>query len=260
MKDIVFVTVTKDNFDDLQSTLFSINNFSKVWDISLIVVDSSSNHQQTLEVIGKNITSIRLQKSMLILEDAPKGVYHAMNKAIPHLSGKYVCFMNSGDVIHPLGFGKMMKQASVSTSEKVYYGHPIWLDGTNKVGLKLPFGLHRLRIPFLGRMPNHQCMLVPVSAHSHLYYNFDKYPIAADLDVKLALLRKLEFIDTRLNVTLCKPGGISQQINSFSILFKRAIEYSLITGKYYGLLTLILSWIFFVLWHSRKLLARSFVA
>lgn len=257
MNGFTFVTVVKDNYDDLEKTLSSIDCFSRLFASSLIIVDGSVSNTLTLSVIKSTISSPELISSLVYIELAPNGVYGAMNAAIPHLNQKFVCFMNSGDSICFPGFAIMAEIALAGSTDKVYYGHPLWLNSSKRAGLQLPFNFARIRLPIIGRMPNHQCMLIPSSSHSQLFYNYFDFPIAADLDLKLELLGRLDYVDTGLVVVSCKPGGISQRIDSFRSLLNRTLEYGKIIAKYYGFLPSFVSGVIFALWHSRKLLIKS---
>lgn len=87
------VTINLNNKEGLKETIESVKNQSFT-DYEYLVVDglSSDGSVETLEREHLNIDKKIIEK------DA--GIFDAMNKGIQEASGKYLYFLNSGDVLH----------------------------------------------------------------------------------------------------------------------------------------------------------------
>lgn len=106
---IDIVTINKDNKDGLLETILSVISQTVYDQINYIVIDGGST-DGSKEIIKKY--KGRLGYS---ISRPDKGIYNAMNKALSHLKGDYVLFLNSGDYL-----------ASETTIEQVLK----YLDGT----------------------------------------------------------------------------------------------------------------------------------
>lgn len=106
---IDIVTINKDNKDGLSETILSVISQTVYDQINYIVIDGGST-DGSKEIIKKY--KGRLGYS---ISRPDKGIYNAMNKALSHLKGDYVLFLNSGDYL-----------ASETTIEQVLK----YLDGT----------------------------------------------------------------------------------------------------------------------------------
>ena len=86
------VTINLNNKDGLLNTLQSIKS-QTFRDFQLIVVDGVSN-DGSIQVIEENQSII---DHTIIEKDT--GIYNAMNKGIKASNGKYIYFLNSGDIL-----------------------------------------------------------------------------------------------------------------------------------------------------------------
>ena len=87
---ISVVTVVFNDHLHIEQTLCSV--LSQTYDnIEYIVIDGGST-DGTVQIIKKYANKLAYWVS-----EPDKGVYDAMNKAISHVTGTYVSFMNSGD-------------------------------------------------------------------------------------------------------------------------------------------------------------------
>lgn len=93
-KLISIITVSLNTKDDFKKTLDSLISQKIKKNIEIIVIDGASN-DGTTELIKKNIKKI---DKFLIKKD--KGIYHAMNRGIKLAKGKWIIFMNAGDVFY----------------------------------------------------------------------------------------------------------------------------------------------------------------
>ena len=84
---ISVITVTYNNFDDLQSTL---NSLEKIDDIEKIVVNGGDCAKTKEYLSGFN---------GIVISEPDEGISDACNKGISQASGDHVMFLNSGDVL-----------------------------------------------------------------------------------------------------------------------------------------------------------------
>lgn len=234
MKKVSFITVNYKNHLGLERTLESLekvkNRNSEI--IEIIVVDGGSS--------GQDMAVIEKFRGIIdrLIYEPDDGVYDAMNKGIKISSGSLLCFMNSGDV--PI-IDNMLKLIHESDIEYWSYGNGLW---TRKFKAFTTKRISR----FWCKMPNHQAMLIPRSWHLDNLYDV-RYPIAADLDVKLKLYYDLPHKYYDIDVVLSEPGGMSQSFGSTTILRKRAAEIFMIARKRNNLFSAVLNYLKYLSWH-----------
>lgn len=90
---IDIVTINKDNKDGLLQTILSVISQTKFDEINYIIIDGGST-DGSKEIIKKYKNLLGYSASR-----QDKGIYNAMNKALSHLKGDYVLFLNSGDYL-----------------------------------------------------------------------------------------------------------------------------------------------------------------
>lgn len=90
---IDLVTINKDNKDGLEKTILSVINQTKINEINYIIIDGGST-DGSVDVIKKYEDYINYWVS-----EPDNGIFNAFNKALSHLKGDYVLFLNSGDYL-----------------------------------------------------------------------------------------------------------------------------------------------------------------
>ena len=121
--------------------------------IEFIIVDGNSK-DGTTNIIRKYDDFIDFW-----ISKKDQGIYNAMNKGIKYARGDAL-FLNAGDKLKNKQFLKLIK---LFEKNKIYYGHNFVLCGNHMFtkgypGFKF---LEKNFIPFLGRLPSHQSMLIP---------------------------------------------------------------------------------------------------
>ena len=108
-KILTVVTINLNNRDGLLQTILSVISQTCFDKIHFVIIDGGST-DGSKEIIKKYKNLLGYSTSR-----QDKGIYNAMNKALSHLKGDYVLFLNSGDYL-----------ASETTIEQVLN----YLDGT----------------------------------------------------------------------------------------------------------------------------------
>ena len=254
---VSLVSVVKDDPEGFARTIDSFCNASLLAKFEVIVYDGSVYDQTVEEVLHQKISNYPNLQCRYYW-DTPNGIYSAMNNALAHCNSQFVQFINSGDCVDPQSWLKFIILSKSSPSNELNYGHSSWNNKSGNVGLVLPFEYHKNLVPFLGRMPNHQCMLIPTIFQKLHPYKSQKFPIAADLDFKHFANTQYLLNDTGLTIVISTPGGASQKITTFNQLLKRAREFSSIQFIYQGYLSGLITFFVFLSWHSRKVLFSYF--
>ena len=112
MIKLSIITVTKNNFKELNLTLQSISNQTLKKNVELIIVNG-----------GKNINKKILPKNLkvIIKKDNSSGIYNAMNIGSKSARGDHVLFLNSGDVFNSNNVLKNIQKYSLSKKKSYFY-------------------------------------------------------------------------------------------------------------------------------------------
>lgn len=181
------ITINYNNLDGLKRTFESVHNQTSRHEIDFVVVDGNSS-DSSAEFLRENANSI---DSLTIEKD--KGIYDAMNKGIALAKGKYLWFVNSGDIIFSNTVAEELT-AIASESPDVIFGDTMFTDNSGKeIGLisqlkpqPLPQKLNSESFRY-GMCLCHQSFLVKKELSPN--YNL-AYRQAADIDWILNILKK----------------------------------------------------------------------
>ncbi len=94
MKKITVITINYNNAQGLEKTINSVIGQTYFDKIEYVIIDGSST-DESKEIIEKNSNKISYWCSQ-----PDKGIYNAMNKGVEHSNGKYILFLNSGDIFY----------------------------------------------------------------------------------------------------------------------------------------------------------------
>jgi len=111
--DVSIVIATYNAGKHIEDCLLSIINQTTDRSIQLIIIDGKST-DNTLAILKKYDAYIDV-----LLSEKDKGIYDALNKAIPYLKGRWVYFMGSDDRLLA-DFSKMLE--ALKDENTVYYG------------------------------------------------------------------------------------------------------------------------------------------
>ena len=245
---ITIITVTYNCKKILEQTIRSVLNLSYD-NIEFIIVDGGST-DGTLNIIKKYNNFIDFW-----ISQKDRGIYNAMNKGSKYAQGDALFFLNAGDRLKNREFIKLIK---LFEKNKDLYGYNFVLCGTHIYTIEYP-GFKILKknfIPFLGRLPSHQSMLIPKKLQLQNMYN-ENFPISADKDFKLKIyLKKVTYVIKDYVVCLSLPDGKSQYMKSHTDLKRRTLETFFIFKKNYNFLWAMVYSFAFYIWNFRKLLIR----
>ena len=246
---ITIITVTYNCETFLERSIKSVLNLSYK-NFEFIIIDGGSS-DGTLDLIKKYDKFIDFW-----ISEKDKGIYAAMNKGAKFANGDFLFFLNAGDRLINKEFIKLTKCLK---KNKDIYGDQFVLCGTHKYtetypGFKL---LEKNFLPFLGRLPSHQSMLIPRNLQLKNKYD-EKFPISSDKDFKLRIyLKKVKFINKNHVVCLSLPNGRSQSIKNLIELKNRTFEIFLIFKKNYNFLWAMLYSLAFYIWNFRKIINKN---
>ena len=164
--------------------------------IDIIVIDGKST-DATVGILKENTKKIHFW-----LSEKDEGIYDAMNKALPHITGQWVYFLGADDELLP-EFSDMARQLA---DDKVIYYANILANSVKRSGLTTPYYKAKVGV-------YHQAIIYPKAVFDHYTYN-TKYKIAADYALNMQLYKDKRFTFKYLDHTIANYNhtGISSQM------------------------------------------------
>ncbi|MDP3557259.1 MAG: glycosyltransferase family 2 protein [Bacteroidota bacterium] len=209
MTTLSIITINYNNKSGLEKTIASVisQNFK---DFEFIVIDGNSNDG------SKEVIASFQDKISVSVSEADKGIYDAQNKGITMASGKYLLFLNSGDVLYNVD---TLKSITPLLKEKSFYYGNLILEKSGKheehiapVTVDMDFMLNSTFW--------HPCVFIK----SDLFKNFGLYntdfKIAGDYEFFIRCLLKPNISSEHLNqfVSVFDGNGISNDPKSVELL------------------------------------------
>jgi glycosyltransferase involved in cell wall biosynthesis len=215
---ISVITVSYNVADTIEQTIYSIIN-QNFKDFEYIVIDGGST-DGTVDIIKKHQDKITFWVS-----EPDKGIYDAMNKGISFTKGKYICFINSGDILLELPV------KSIANSNASLIVFPVKLSNGSVFFPKVNF-LLKIR----NMLPHQSCFYLKT-----LDLSFDiNFKVFSDFCLNQKMYKqkkKIEVFDKPI-VAYHDMGGISHNIKYGNEIFK-------VVKENFGFHYSILSWIYF---------------
>jgi glycosyltransferase involved in cell wall biosynthesis len=191
---ISIISINYNNFCGLKMTMESVKslNFS---DYEYIVIDGNSNDDSRDLIANSEIVD-----KYLIEHD--EGIYDAMNKGAKLACGKFLYFLNSGDIVLNDVFSRLQDIKNVFDYD-VIYGSTKSIS-SDKIDLSRKIGVIFYDIPFC-----HQSVLL--NREVFLIYEFNrKYKLAADYELFLKVyLAGYSFYQTNIFFSKIDTTGLS---------------------------------------------------
>lgn len=161
MFELTVIVTTYNAAKDIETCLTSIID-RKLPSLQLIIKDGGST-DDTLRIIKKYEAYINV-----LISERDNGIYDAMNKALPHIKGKWVLFLGADDKLLP-GFSEMILQ--LKQTDTIYYGNCLTREETRGGA----FSNYRLA----KRNLCHQAILYPKAIFDKYTYQ-TQYKVFAD--------------------------------------------------------------------------------
>ena len=164
--------------------------------IDIIIIDGKST-DGTVNILANNTSKIHFW-----LSEKDEGIYDAMNKALPKITGQWVYFLGADDELLP-DFSNMVQQLTYDRT--IYYGN-VLVEGIKRSGMILPYYMAKGGI-------YHQAIIYPKAVFDNYKYNI-KYRIAADYALNMQLYKDKRFKFTYVDLTIAKYNhtGLSSQV------------------------------------------------
>lgn len=190
------ITVVYNDAGGIESTIESV--LSQQYDgLEYIIIDGGST-DGTMDVVSRYKEGIDT-----VVSEPDNGIYEAMNKGALLATGKYVLFMNSGDVFY--ADDVISRFTGSGPCEDLLYGDSVlrWPDG-KEVFNKGDMDMLLKRMPF-----NHQACFVRLQVQNSLQFNLS-FKVGADYDFVLrAHKQKCSFRQMDFVVSIHNMDGIS---------------------------------------------------
>ncbi len=232
---ISVITVTYNNQETIEQSIQSVLN-QNYKDVEYIVIDGNST-DETLKIINKY-----RDKIALIISEADKGMYDALNKGIMKASGDIIGFLHADD-FYPSD--KILEK--VEHTFKIYatqsvYGDLDYVSPQNpeKIIRKWKSGKFEFNELRKGWMPPHPTFFVLREVYwKYGFFNLN-YKIAGDYDLMLRFLGKHKITTAYLPEVLVKMrwGGKSNKSIKNIILKSKEDYKALKNNKVGGLFSL----------------------
>ncbi|MEA5442686.1 glycosyltransferase family 2 protein [Cyanobium gracile] len=222
---ISFITVSYNSGNSIEETIKSICSCKPLFSCEYIVVDGNSN-DGTEQILSEYSQAIDV-----LVREADRGIYDAMNKGLRLARGEYVCFVNSDDRIIPKGANKIVKMLRGSHRRIDLLASAALAVEGEKETLWLPSALDSFLV---FRCPNlcHNGVYARRSLIQKIGEFDSSLQIAADSDWIIRAVRggaRVKVVSTP--TVLYSIGGISSDIS------RHAEEMLLIAEKTYPLLS-----------------------
>jgi len=161
--------------------------------IDIIVIDGAST-DGTVEIIQSNA-----QRLAYWVSEKDEGIYDAMNKGLDHVTGDWIYFLGSDDVLLP-EFSDMITR--LDDADTIYYGNVMFGD-LKRWGPLKPYYMAKYGI-------YHQSIFYPKSVFENYKYN-THYKITADNVLNMQLYKDKRYRYAHLDFLICdySPFGIS---------------------------------------------------
>jgi len=218
---ISIITIVYNSKNDLEKTIKSVLN-QKYKNIEYIIIDGGST-DGTLDIINKYQEEIDK-----VISEPDNGIYDAMNKGLKHISGKWVNFLNAGDLFYDNNILNNIFQ-NLQQGTKLIYGD--WINTSNH-GLNRYITAHpsinvnTLRSNFF---MNHQSLFVNTS---YVVEYDTTYQIKADYQWIIEIVQKLNYSDIlyiNKALVLYDVDGLSAKL-----LLTNIKEYIKLTYRNFG--------------------------
>ncbi|MGH1404851.1 MAG: glycosyltransferase family 2 protein [Alphaproteobacteria bacterium] len=203
------ITVTLNNFEGLTNTAASIDR-QTFDDFEWIVVDGASK-DESLDFLRQRRSTKRTEKyPFAFISEEDNGIYDAMNHGITQASGKYLLFLNAGDVF---AHNDVLSEIAPHTKKKPNFIYGDALEPTGKAESYNYKKARRYKDIQWGMITHHQAMFYSrlTIRDCKLHYSL-LYTVSSDYDFTLRFLQKSRKCSYYAKpICIFEQGGLSQQ-------------------------------------------------
>lgn len=212
---ISIITVVRNDKTNIRATINSV--LSQTYsNIEYIVIDGASM-DGTLDIIREYENQIAE-----LISEPDKGVYDAMNKGTAIATGKWICYMNSGDQFADTD---VLYRIFIDNKNNVLDKDVIYSDVIADYKTKQKIRIAKnLKLFYQGIPFSHQAHLIKASIAKNKPFNL-KYAITADYDFLYAIFKesaKFYYFEHPIAI-VDVTTGISKNVN-LNILYKDFLE------------------------------------
>ncbi|TAF46146.1 MAG: glycosyltransferase [Sphingobacteriales bacterium] len=205
-KLISVITINLNNKTGLQKTINSVLRQTYP-DFEFIIIDGNSTDG------SKHVIESNKKKLSYYISEPDKGIYNAMNKGITAANGKYLLFLNSGDLLND---ATTLERVSENLCGKfgIYYGNANYLETNGEIIRTYPSTLSFSF--FLQQNLSHQASFI----EKKLFYTFflynETYKIVSDWEFFIYTICKENVLYKHLDLVICKYNtlGVSSSNNN----------------------------------------------
>ncbi len=209
-KLISIITVNFNNKIGLQKTIESVI-MQTYTDFEFIIIDGDSTDG------SKNFIETNKNKFTYCISEHDKGVYNAMNKGISVANGKYLLFLNSGDLLND---ETTLKNVAATLCGKfaIYYANANYLEKSGEIKRTYPSKLSYSF--FLNQNLSHQATFIEKRLFYELFFYNETYKIVSDWEFFIYAICKQNVLYKHLDLIVCKydTTGISSVKNNFKLM------------------------------------------
>lgn len=199
MKFFSIVVVSLNTKNDFIKTISSIEK-QEYKNYEIITVDGGSIDGTRSEIIKKR----KIISKIIIERD--KGIYHAMNKGIKVSSGRWLIFMNSGDIFYNKKVLKNFIQKKINGYDIVYGDTIVRTKNLKYLVKSKEFDFNTCLMPF-----SHQSVFVNSTLLKKKNFLL-KYEISSDFDFFYnCFLKKKKFKKINNIISIVKSGGLADK-------------------------------------------------
>jgi len=171
------ITVVRNGEDIIENTILSVINQNYL-NLEYIIIDGNST-DGTIDIIQKYEDKINFW-----ISEPDMGIYDAMNKGISKAKGKFVNFMNAGDIFVDSYICQLVAEKIMIKECDVIYGDFIAQSDTNNLEIIVkPKSLDKI---WRGMIFCHQSVFIKVSILKEIPFDL-KYKIVADYNQILSM-------------------------------------------------------------------------
>ena len=207
---VTVVTVCLNAEKTIQKTIESVLN-QNYQDIEYIIMDGQSR-DGTIDIIKRYQGDLRIK----LISERDTGLYNAMNKATQISSGRYICFLNSGDCFCD---NSVITDIVPFLDADIVYGNVIRSFQNQKVRETYAGKYKLMRMLMMGKMMSHQSIFTRTNIMQK--YRFDEqFRICADFDFIVRAKKNkcsMKYIDRDICI-VDNIEGISSQKENYNLM------------------------------------------